>query len=849
MKSIYLLVLIFFTQSWTVIAQKQHQWNSNEIFEHLEKMQVLCNVLYIAAHPDDENTRLISWLSNDVKANTAYLSLTRGDGGQNLIGTEIGPKLGLIRTNELLGARNIDGGSQFFTRAIDFGYSKHSDETLSIWNKEEVLKDIVKVIRQFRPDILINRFDHRTPGETHGHHTSSAILALEAFKLAADPSYIIDEDESLQPWTVTRHFFNTGWWFYGSRENFDSADKSKLVTVDVGTYLPLKGLSNSEIAAQSRTMHKSQGFGSTGTRGSELEYLEFLQGSDPGASNELFYGMDTDWSRLSNGTVIKEKLSEILSTFNFADPSVHIDQLLELNELIKNCEDPYWADQKGKELKEIIAQCLGLYLEARTNQSFGNPASTISITNELTNRSTIPVSFVSVRVNGETQDLGQMELASNVSNTMPLSYSIGKNAELSSPYWLRDKESLGLYNVQDKSLIGKPVGDASVTLEYDINVKGTMLSYERELIYKYNDPVKGEAVEPFYILPELSISFDNPVYIFSDRGEKEISLNIESFKKGLSGVLSLTTSGNWQIRPKVVNIDLAEIGEKQKVSFYVKGPLMSESSLIRANFLNSEGETSAYFVDKISYDHIPLQRIIYPAEAQLERIAIEKSGNKLAYIPGAGDEVSKALSELKYELDILEPGSINSTDLSQYDAIVFGIRAFNVHPDLVLSRSKILDYISQGGNVLVQYNTNRGLDGNLIGPYPLRLSRNRVTDENAVVEFLLPDHEVLNRPNRITSKDFEGWVQERGLYFPDEWSDKYEAPISCSDPGEDPMAGSLLIARYGKGNFIYSGISWFRQLPAGIPGAYRLFANILSLGKSGDLPSSMNVNSPNNGRK
>lgn len=835
----YSLVFIFnfLLFSTSLYSQKPNQWNSNEIYEQLQKLNFLGNVLYIAAHPDDENTRLISHLSNGVKANTAYLSLTRGDGGQNLVGTEIGPKLGLIRTHELLEARKIDGGSQFFTRAIDFGYSKHSDETLSIWSKDEVLKDMVHVIRKFRPDIIINRFDHRTPGETHGHHTSSAILSLEAFDLSADPLYQTNNSSTDEPWKVKQLFFNTGWWFYGSRENFEKADKSNLVTVDVGSYFPLTGISNSEIAAQSRTMHKSQGFGSTGSRGTEYEYLEFLKGMSTGNSTEIFADINTSWTRVNGGEIIEARLKNILDHFNFKSPDQHITELIELHTAIDQLDDEFWKNQKTKELNEIITQCLGLYLEAKTNNAFATLNSTIEINIELTNRSNFPISLKDIQINGERQDVSAFgEIKSNIPSQFKINYVIPNDLNYTTPYWLEKPESLGLYDVSDPELIGLPIGPASIQIQYDLVLNDKIISFTKDLIYKFNDPVNGESYEPFYILPEISLSFENPVYIFADRQDKELTVSLESFKNDVSGVLSLEVPQNWQISPKLINVNMHEIGEIQKYSFKVRGPLMSESGIIKAAFLSSEGNVLSQFVDKVSYNHIPKQRILYPAEAKLERIAIEKSGETIAYFEGAGDDVAKALEEIKYKVEKIGLKDLNAESLAKYDALIFGIRALNVHAEIALYKDQILSYISNGGTVIVQYNTNRGIKADLVSPYPLNLSRDRVTNESSPVVFSLPEHEILTKPNKITSRDFEGWVQERGLYFPDKWDSKFAAPLSLGDPGEPMSNGALLIASYGKGHFIYSGLSWFRQLPAGVPGAFRLFANMLSVGKN-DTPN------------
>ena len=357
-------------------SQAPEKWNSAKIYHEIQKLNFLGSVLYLAAHPDDENTRLITYLANHGKANTAYLSLTRGDGGQNLISPEIRELLGLIRTQELLGARQIDGGKQFFSRANDFGFSKNPDETFRIWEKEKVMEDLIAVIRYWQPDIIINRFDHRSPGKTHGHHTASAMLGVEAFDMAADPKVFPNQLSRLPLWQPKRLFFNTSWWFYGSQKAFDEADKSKLLQFEVGVYYPLLGKSNNEIAAESRSMHKSQGFGSLGVRGSETEYLELLKGDLP-ENNNLFAGINTTWSRVKGAEKVGALLKKVESNFSMQSPyTVLPDLLLALKELEK-LQDSYWKREKLKDIKLIIKQSLGLFQEAVAMESAATPGENI----------------------------------------------------------------------------------------------------------------------------------------------------------------------------------------------------------------------------------------------------------------------------------------------------------------------------------------------------------------------------------------------------------------------------------------------------------------------------------------
>ncbi|MFT5848917.1 PIG-L family deacetylase, partial [Psychroserpens sp.] len=392
---LHLLLFALFSIS-LITAQQPKKPTSSEIHESIKKLNFLGSVLYVAAHPDDENTRLISYMSNDVKARTAYLSLTRGDGGQNLVGPEIRELLGVIRTQELLAARGTDGGEQLFTRANDFGYSKHPDETLAIWNKKEVLSDVVLAIRQFQPDVIINRFNHRTPGTTHGHHTSSAMLSVEAFDLVGDKNAYPKQLSRTNIWQPQRLFFNTSWWFYGSRENFEKADKSNLLAVDTGVYFPSSGLSNPEIAALSRSQHKSQGFGSTGSRGSQIEYIEIIKGDLPTDKTNIFEGIDTSWNRVEGGKAIGDILYAVEKNYDFKNPSASIPELMRAYLAIQNLENTHWKNIKTNEVKNIIAACAGLYLEVTANSNHATAGAVIDLNLEVINRSNSKIVLSSI---------------------------------------------------------------------------------------------------------------------------------------------------------------------------------------------------------------------------------------------------------------------------------------------------------------------------------------------------------------------------------------------------------------------------------------------------------------------
>lgn len=815
----------------TLQAQQPKKFSSSEIYEAVQKLNVLGSVLYVAAHPDDENTRLIAYMSNQVKARTAYLSLTRGDGGQNLIGPEIRELLGVIRTQELLAARGVDGGEQRFTRANDFGYSKHPDETLEIWNKDDVLADVVWAIREFKPDVIINRFDHRSPGTTHGHHTASAMLSMEAFDLANDPSKYASQLNLTETWQPKRLFFNTSWWFYGSRENFEKADKSNMINFDIGVYYPSKGMSNNEVASLASSQHLCQGFGRLSTRGSQEEYIEFLKGEPLDGSNDVFAGIDTSWNRIKGGSAIGAILTEVEKNFNFVNPSSHLPQLLEAYKLLQNVENEHWKALKTKELKAIIEACAGLYLEVSASTPHTSPNSTISLRIEALNRSNTNINLVSYKLsslsNGITKN---MDMPENQRLNFEEGITIPKDIAYTAPYWLNKKSTLGMYHVEEQELIGLPETPRAVHVDFNLNINGTPITITKPVVYRYSQPDKGELYRPFEIIPEVSASISDKVFIFETDQQKEIEITVKAGRDAIEGYVKMAYPNDWNIYPAKQKVEIANKGDIQKVVFTVIPPKGQSEGLITP-IVNINDE---YYTDElieIDYAHIPYQTVLMPSVSKVVRLDIQKRGNNIGYIEGAGDVVPESLRQIGYNVTIIKPEQISADNLVNFDAIVVGIRAYNILDELKFKQKFLLDYVNEGGNLIVQYNTSRRVKTDNIAPYPLQLSRDRVTDENAEVRIINTDHPLLNFPNKITANDFEGWVQERGLYFPNQWSDEFTPLLAMNDKGENSKQGSLLVAKYGKGNYIYTGLSFFREFPAGVSGAYRLFANLLSAGK------------------
>jgi LmbE family N-acetylglucosaminyl deacetylase len=802
------------------------QMNASEIQLALQKLNVLGRVLYIAAHPDDENTNLMALWANGSLYDAAYLSITRGDGGQNLLGPELRERLGVIRTEELLAARRIDHAKQFFSRAIDFGFSKTAEESLRIWDHDKILSDVVWLIRKFRPDVIVTRFSPEDE-RTHGHHTASAILAREAFLAAGDPNRFPEQLAYVKPWRPTRLVWNTSPFFFTNRNL--PFDPTGLIVLEAGGYNSLLGKAYTEIAAASLSMHKSQGVGSPPRRGVRKEYFKLLDGQP--MTNSIFEGVDTTWSRVSNSEPIAKEIRQIISQFNPADPAASVPELLKLRQAMSGIKDDSWIPEKKAELDQIIAACLGLHVEASTTKEAFTPGQTAALKLDAINRCNVPVTLQEVRfpTSGESTKIDAM-LPANELLTKDLACKIPDNAPYSQSYWLRKPGTLGAFAVDDQKLIGLPENPATLPIEIVLQVNGQELRYTIDAKYRFVDPVAGELRRRLVIAPPVFANLANGVFVFPTNQPKSVSVHVTAATGPVKGELKMSAPQGWHVSPTSVPIDLKGADADTAATFSVKPPDESSEGTLRA-IVTIDGRDYSFERVRISYPHIGVHTLMPPAEAKLVRADIRKKGDRIGYIPGAGDGVPESLTQIGYSVKILSEPDITAKNLAQFSAVVLGIRAYNTQERISNWLPELLEYVKDGGLAIAQYNTLSELKTNQLGPYPLEISRDRVTDENAPVRILAPNHPVMTTPNQITSKDFDGWVQERGLYFPDKWDVAWTPILSCNDPKEKPLDGGLLIANSGKGFFIYTSYSWFRQLPAGVPGAYRLFANMLSLGK------------------
>jgi len=802
------------------------QMNGSEIQLALQKLNVLGRVLYIAAHPDDENTNLMAFWANGSLYDAAYLSVTRGDGGQNLIGPELGERLGVIRTEELLDARRIDHARQFFTRAIDFGFSKTADETMRIWNHDKILADVVWIVRDFRPDVIVTRFSPEDQ-KTHGHHTASAILAQEAFSAAADPNRFPEQLAFLKPWQATRLVWNTSPFFFTNRNL--PFDPTGLMVLEAGGYNPLLGKAYTEIAAASISMHKSQGVGGAPRRGVRKEYFKPLEGQP--MTSSLFEGVDTTWSRVANSESVAAQIRQIISKFNPADPAASVPELLKLRQTMSGVQDEFWIAEKKAQLDKIIAACLGLHVEASTAKEAVTPGQTASITLEVINRSNVPVTLQEARF-PNTGDSNKIDAAlpSNELVKKDLTCRIPENTPYSQPYWLRKPGTLGAFAVDDQKLIGLPENPPALPVEVVLQVSGQELRYTVDTRYRTADTLPSEVPRLLVIAPPVFANVANYVLVFPTNESKTVSVHVTAATGPVKGELKLAAPQGWEVSPASIPVDLKARDAEMVATFSIKPPNQNGEGTLRA-IVSIDGRDYSFERVRISYPHIGVQTLMPPAEAKLVRADILKKGDRIGYIPGAGDDIPESLRQIGYSVKILSEPDITAKNLAQFSAVVLGIRAYNTQDRISNWLPELFAYVKEGGVAIAQYNTTADLKTNQLGPYPLEISRDRVTDENAQVRVLAPNHPIINIPNKITPKDFDGWVQERGLYFPNKWDPAWTPILSCNDPKEKPLDGGLLVAKSGKGFFVYTGYSWFRQLPAGVPGAYRLFANMLSLGK------------------
>lgn len=794
--------------------------NASEIYHALQRLNKVGKVLYVAAHPDDENTRVISWLEKERHVETAYLSLTRGDGGQNLIGPEKGDLLGVIRTHELLNARKVDGGQQFFTRASDFGYSKSPEETFQHWDKQEVLADVVWVIRKYQPEVIITRFPP-TAEAGHGHHTASAILAEEAFDLAADPNAFPDQLNEVKPWQAKRLAWNSYTW------RRDPKLVEQDVKMELGQYDPLTGKNTGELASLARSQHRCQGFGRAMQRGSFDEYFKYLKGSD--FSNDILEGIETNWENLPGGKAASIALNKIVGTYEFLNPSKSVTGLLQLTELINGMPDFPSKREKLELINELVLACMGVNIDAYSSQKQVFLGDKINADIDVINRSSVACMLQSISVQGQDTTAFSV-LKRNDKVSMEWSFDVVENTPYSAPFWLMNGKENDLYTWPNANLRGQARAPYLWMADFVFQVQGYTVKVQRPLLHKRIEPDFGEVYAEIALLPKIYFKVNSPTKLVKSGVKSTLEIELVAKKDDAKGSLIVVGENvellsaakrNFTLKAndsKVISVDfIAKEDTKPSISF---------------SFISDE-KTYSWAVTEVDYEHFPKQYVLSEAKVQLQPISLKLPELKVAYIPGAGDEMPKYLEQAGVNVTVIEASDVLGTNLRSFDAVMAGIRLYNVEENMPEIAKHVLAYVKAGGTYIVQYQTRNFLSEvkAKLGPYPFEISRGRVTEEIAEVKVLQPNHKIFNSPNKLTSGDWNNWVQERGLYFADEWDKKYTPLLEMNDEGEKPLKGSLLYASYGKGHYFYSGVSFFRQLPAGVPGSYKLLINMLSIGK------------------
>ena len=803
--------------------QSPRSLNAAELRLAVKKLSILGSVLYIAAHPDDDNTAFLGYMAKGRLMRAAYLSMTRGEGGQNLIGSEQGGLLGIIRTQELLASRRIDGAEQYFTRAIDFGFSKTLDETMKIWGKERILSDVVWMIRTYRPDVIVTRFTPTQGG--HGNHTSSAELAYEAYVAAGDPNRFPEQLRYVKPWHAMRIVWNAF--------RFQQTDRPTIpehsVSIDLGVYSPVLGESFTEMAGRSRSMNRSQGTGGGQNRGEFVNYFQYVNGDT--ARTDLFDGVNTTWGRVPGGGRIGALLDDIYRKFDEDDPSKSIPALLHVYAELGRMKGDPWIEVKKHDLQDVIRMCGGLWIDALSSENNAIPGTEIKVTVTGINRSSYPFRLERVQtpfdqldtlLNAPLQDNQQVQVSFPVKLPRGLPYT--------QPYWLTEPPELGAYRIPDQRLVGLPENPPPLIVKVQLVGGDSKMDIELPVRFRVVDPVEGEQYRPFVVNPPVTVNLPENVYIFPDGVAKSVMVNVRNDGAKTSGTVSLRVPQGWKAVPAEAAFDFATKDENQSVSFSVQPGPGAASGTFEAEATVGDRKIDQDMIT-IRYPHIPPQTVFPKAEGRLLRFELKMTGKRIGYIMGPGDQIPTALRQIGYPVTLLSDDDLKSGRLGDYDVIIAGVRSYNTRTALRANHRRLLEYVESGGTYIVQYMTPRRAETENLGPYPFTITGDRVSVGEAPIRFLSPESPVLNTPNKITQDDFQGWVQERGLYFATKWDPHYSTILSSNDPGEKPLDGGLLVTQYGKGYYVFTGYAFFRQLPAGVPGAYRLFVNMISLGK------------------
>lgn len=855
----------------------------------LRQMDGVKRVLLVAAHPDDEDTALLATLARGWGAEVAYFSFTRGEGGQNLIGPELGEGLGVVRTGELLAARSLDGASQFFSRAYDFGYSKSAEETFRHWPRDTLLSDLVRVVRRLRPHVIVSIFSG-TPSDGHGQHQAAGILAREAFEAAADPARFPEHLEAgLEPWAPPKLY----------RRTLVDPEATTL-QLPTGRLDPLLGRSHHQLAMESRSRHRSQDFGTAQTPGPRSSGLRLLESRVPAdAADPLFAGIDTTLVGLTDSLpaalrdasarALEAYRGEVLAAGHPLSATHPADAVAPLARARARLQEALAglapAGSRGSELerelerrRELLERAIltaaGIRIERRVHDDVLVPGQSVLVEARVWSGGDYRVEarppslappadgelafepapeeeppadgssfgrFFSARERMADTESGSLTVI-GPDDLALWRYRLGVpgSARPTLPYYLDEPRRGDLYTwPDDTDLWNEPFGPPPFRMSQELTVSGPGLDPMRVRVsgpvrYRGVDKASGEFWRPVLIAPRLSVrpSTNTLVWAGTDESPRDLTITISSEDPGaVSGTLTLDTPDGWIVEPASTPFMLEGEGAETPLEVRVRPRGGGQGTFSLHPVARSEdGETFSLTVDVIDYPHIERRLLGTHASIRVLRIPVQVEDRRIGYAMGSGDDGPEAIRQLGLAVEMIEPGDWTAERLARFETIVLGVRTYEVRPDVASATPLLLDWVRAGGTLIVQYNKYEFMDGEY-APYPIRMEppAPRVTDETAEVRVLLPDLPLFHTPNRLEEADFEGWVQERGLYFPTEWDDRYLAPIEMADEGESPLRGGLLVARYGEGLYAHTSLSFFRQLPAGVPGAYRLFANLISL--------------------
>jgi LmbE family N-acetylglucosaminyl deacetylase len=846
----------------------------------LDRLPYTSRVMFVAAHPDDENSGVLPYVSRGLHARTALLTLTRGEGGQNLVGPDLFEALGLIRTGEMMAAGEYYGVQQFFTRAFDFGFSNSATETLGKWGKEAVLDDMVRAIRSFRPQVMVSVW-RGDKSDGHGHHQATGLLAREAFQAAGDPERFPQQvREGLMPWKVQKFYSRVG------------EKEQPTLRINAGQHIALLGASYQEIASRGYSSHRSQGSGDAysapGARMFQYR-LVFPEGRvDDGFLDDVPVRLVDLASFVDSNSAEHKRFSDELEQIEALitkarerlqpnDSASTVGHLLEALERVRALRRSlrgtpaessgsraldFFLAESERDFERALELSTGIYFEVLADDPEVTPGQSFNVLTNVVNRSseTIEIQRILLEsqwknqlLEGEVQPLPPHEkvalkisgplasvlLPPNETLSLKFSITVPEDAKPSSPQWKRTSKQDAVYAFSDPTRLNEPLIPTPLSAGMEYRLRGTSLRLKHAAEYLDKDPFKGTRKVPLLVVPPLALEVTPPLQLVSltaagSRRELQVKL-ANNTRNPVSGILSLSPPAGWSCEPKQIPFTFSKEGEAAAFKFAaVSGKIHAGRETFEAiATVNGQQISQSYRMYSVQdLWKLPLYR-----KADSDVVAFDfrlPAKLKVAYVMGAGDRVPDALVQLGLAVKLLEAGDVAAADLRQYDCIIAGVRAYDVRDDLIANNARLLDYVKQGGVYVVQYNRKEPWNKAQYAPYPAKIASNddRVTDENAPVTILDPTHPVFNFPNKITPQDFEGWVQERGLYFIQDRDARFKPLLASGDPGGKPLDGGLLVANYGSGKYILTSYAWFRQLPEGVPGAIRIFANLISLGRA-----------------